>query len=105
MSPNRAAFDLGLHGLGIALESEVLRGHQLLAGGIARRDHGPDVGRCGRQRLLADHILASLQRGDDQFCVVHVGRANVDDVDIRVVDDIRGIGGQFGDAIVLAPLL
>ena len=90
--PQRAIVDLGLHRLRNALEAKMLRGHQGLAGTITSFDHAVDVGGGGGKWLFADHMFAGIERRDGQFGVIHVGRADIDDIDIGVVDDVSGIG-------------
>ena len=58
-------------------------GHQLLS---ARGVH--------RERLLADHVLAGGERGCCKRLVKVVGRADVDDVELRVLDQLLGGGGR-----------
>ena len=101
----RAGADLPLHGLGSALKAEMLRRHQRLAGFVTGRNHLVNVGGCGGQRFLTDDMLAGIERGNRQLGMIHVGRADINDVEIRVVDNIRRVGAQFGDAMLLAPAL
>ena len=52
-------------------------------------------------RLLAGHDLARLQRGDGNIVMRVIGRADIDDADLRIVDD----GPPVGDGIFPAPAL
>ena len=101
----RACVQLGLQRAGRALKAKVLRRHQLLARGIARRDHLANVLGRGGQRLFADHVLASRQRGNGQRSVIHVGRADVDNVDIGIAEQCLRIGVQLGDPVFCAKAL
>ena len=57
-------------------------GHELLS---ARGVH--------RERLLADHVLAGGERGRCERLVKVVRRADVHDVELRVLDELLGGGG------------
>ena len=80
----RAGVDLGFHGLGYAGKAEMLRGHQRFSGFVAGSDHAFDILGCGGEGLFADDMLAGFQRGDGERSVVHIGDAEIDDVDVRV---------------------
>ena len=56
--------------------------------------HLASVVRVGGQRLLAVHMLACGDRGHGDFEVRVVGRANVDDVDLRILDDATPVVGR-----------
>jgi hypothetical protein len=88
----RAARQLGLERLGVGLEAEVLRGHQELAGLVARLDHLADLVGRRRQRLLANDVLARFERGDGKRRVKGARRANIDDVEVGVLRELGGIG-------------
>ena len=101
----RSCVYLVLQRAGRALKANVLRGHQLLARGIARRDHLANILGRGSQRLFADHVLASRQRGNGQWGVIHVGRADVDNVDIWIAEQRLWICMQLGDSVFSAKAL
>ena len=100
-----AAVDFGFQRLGGIGEAEVLRGHQHFAALVAGGDHTLDIGRRGRQGLLADDMLARFQGGDAEIGMIHVGRADIDDIDIGIVDDGGAIGFEALDIPLLAPAL
>jgi hypothetical protein len=50
------------------------------------------------ERLLADHVLASLHAGDDHLGVEGWRRADVDDVDLRVTEKRAPIAVSVRDA-------
>ena len=63
--------------------------HQLLVGRLGRRDHLLAVlGRGVGHRLLAQHVLAGLERADRVLGVHAVGQHDVDGLDVRVVGDL-----------------
>ena len=55
-----AGGDLAFHCLRVALEAEMLCGHQQLAGLVARLDHFTDFIRRRRQWLFADDVFPRL---------------------------------------------
>ena len=95
----RTGVELRLHRLGRALEAKVLGGHQGFARPIARVDHPADIVGRRRQRLLAEHVLARLQRGDGQRRVIHIGSADIDDVDVGIAEQRLRVGMEFGHAM------
>ena len=50
-------------------------------------------------------MLACVQSGDGNLCMDVVGRADADDVDFRIVDDIHVIGAAFFKAESLLRIL
>ena len=96
-------FNLALHRLRNALEAKMLGGHQLFAGLVAGRDHLTDFARSRGQWLFADHMFTRFQRGNRQRGMVHVGRADIDDVNIWVTEEFSRIRDQFGHAVLLPP--
>ena len=61
--------------------------HQHLAARFRCVAHGASVIGVGRHRLLAEHVLAGLQRADRQRFVVAVGQRVVDGVDVVVGEE------------------
>ena len=62
-----------------------------------RRREAPGSVRVERERLLADHVLAGLERALGELDVEVVGSADVDDVDIVGLDELlRGVEGALG---------
>lgn len=100
-----ARVQVGLHGLGRAGKAEMLRRHQSFTGGIPGSDHLANFAGLGRQRFFAQHVFARVQRRDCQRSVIVVRRANVNDVDGRVVDQLFRSSRQAGNAEFLAPRL
>jgi hypothetical protein len=94
-----------LHSPGTSLEAEMLRRHQLLPRTIAGLDHLADLPRRRGQRLLADHVLARVEGGDRQRRMVSAGCAHVDDVNVGVVDQFLGVGGEFRHVVFPPPRL
>ena len=94
-----AGFQLLFERDGVLLKAKVLRGHQHFARLVARRDHL--VNRAGRrrQRFFADDVLARFQSRNRQRRVISRGRADVDDVDVGVGDQVVGFEVGFGDAV------
>ena len=95
--------DFFLHGLRYASEAEVLGRHQFFAGFVAGCDHRAHLGRGRCERLFADDVLAGLEGGNGQWGVVHVGRADVDDVDARVTQDFGEVGRRPAHTVARAP--
>ena len=58
-----------------------------------------------RERLLADHVFAGVQRGDRQGGVVVVGRADINDVYLRIGDQLLRTGVEPRDALRRADAL
>ena len=99
----RATINLGLERPGRAAKAEVLCGHQQLAGCIAGSDHVADFTRRGRQWLLADDVLARLQRRNAERRVIAVRRADVDYVDVGIAEQRGRVRFQACDAVLFAP--
>ena len=79
----------------------MLRGHQHFAAFVARRNHVANVfGRRG-ERFFADDVLARFEGGDGERRVIGRGRADVDDVDVGIGDQVVGLGIGFGDVVFL----
>src|SRR5260221_1499466 len=83
-----AGVELSLESLRAALETEVLGGHQELSAAITRRDHLPDRLGRRRERLFADDMLAGAQCGDGQWRVIVVRSADVDNIQVRIGDQV-----------------
>ena len=60
------------------------------------------VGDAGGHRHGAGHVLAGLERGDAHPGVVRDGRVDVDDVDLRVLEQLLEIRVALLDAEVVA---
>ena len=73
------------HRLVVRLVPDAVADHQLAAGRLGRRDHLLALLRRVGHRLLAQHVLAGLERADGVLGVHAVGQHDVDDVDVRVV--------------------
>ncbi len=68
-------------------------------GGLGGRDHLLGLGDRVRERLLAEHVLAGLERGDRDLGVGVAGRAHVDEVDVVPADErlparLRGLPAE-----------
>ncbi len=70
-------------------EADALRDHdgalRLLAGG----DHGPDVAGLDGHRFLRQHVLLGLDRGKEQVLVVAGRHADVDQIDLRILNQLE----------------
>src|SRR5258708_37226372 len=68
--------------------------HRVFAGALRRGAHALGLRRIQRQRLLAEHVLARLERADGPRLVVAVDERDVDRVDLRVVEKRIVRGGR-----------
>ena len=61
---------------------------------LGRVERRLDVGRVARQRLLAQHVLAGLERPDRPLAVQRVRQRDVDGLDLRVGEQllVRAVG-------------
>jgi hypothetical protein len=109
----RAADETGLHqrhGMQVVrLEMAAIADHQLALRLGGRRDHRLRFGRGYRHRLLAQHMLARLERADRIFGMHAVGQHDIDQVDVGIVRDpvivAIVVAVRPGDAILRAELL
>ncbi len=76
----------------------------LRGGGRSRHHRRALVDRVG-QRLLDQHVLARLERGDRDLGVAVAGGADVDDVDVVALDHRVPVGGRLGPAVAGRDLL
>jgi len=65
-------------------------------GRVVRPDHPPALVHRRRERLLAQHRLAGLYRGDHQVGMRRVVRGDHDRVDGRVLDERERVVGDPG---------
>ena len=89
-------------------EEAVLEGHLVLdAGGraVGRGNDGFGLLDVARERLVAVDVLAGLERSHGGGAVRHVGRADVDDVHVGVLDHAARIGEGVGVSAVLCRAL
>src|SRR4051812_47924857 len=73
-----------LERLRLRVEAPHERLHQHAAGALGRVERRLDLRRAARQRLLAQHVLAGLERPDRPRHVQRVGQRVVDGIDLRV---------------------
>ena len=94
-----AAVDEKPGGLGLALEhGEELDG-EAAAGGLGRVEHAPGVDVGAGHGLLAEDVLARLERGDGHGRVVVVVQADVDGVDVVAGEQVAEVGVDVGDGV------
>ena len=80
-----AVDELGqLPGLRVVAPHERL--HQQAPGPVGRVEGGLDLRGAARHRLLAEHVLARLERADRPLAVERVREGDVDGLDVRVVE-------------------
>jgi hypothetical protein len=58
---------------------------------LADGRHGPRLRRVHREGLLAEHVLARLERRDGPLGVEVVGQGNIDGLDLGIGDEL-GVG-------------
>ena len=83
------------HPDGLRMEPVHVRLEQDPARGPGRLGHGHRRGVVRRQRLLAQHVLAGLQRGDGQPWVTGVHRRDIDGVDRAVGQHVGVCPGAY----------
>jgi hypothetical protein len=84
-------------------------GHgEKLPGAFGCRDHRLGVGRGGGHRLLAEDMLARLDRADRKLRVQRIGHGDIDELDRRVVGDtfelVVGVMSLGRDVVIVADL-
>jgi hypothetical protein len=85
-----------------AAVGEAAEGADAAGGGVGRGGgHLLGLGHGVRQRLLAQHVLAGGECGEGDLVVGVARGADVDDVDLGVLDEVLPAGGAGGEPVLL----
>ena len=92
----------GLEGLDVAAAAVVERDLEHAARAVRGIHHRLRLGRGARDRLLAEHVDARVQRADRDRGVQEGRDGDADDVEVAVGDEVLPVAVEPGDAVLLA---